>query len=262
MATMNSAKTPRGGQDCRRASRAGGAGERRIDALVIFGYLLTVVGTVVGVACWGVTSPLLAVAGVALAAAVVGLALAAPKRFDISVSRRDRLGRPSPGRFHIFLMFPALAVFFAGDWTPHFLSATPLLLAGLATAAIAGPVAYLQSRRGLVASPIQFVVIIAAMAAMLGSGAAGLLDVRLDTSPPKLFHATVRAMHVEHWARSTHYFVSLSPWGPRKVSEDVDVRGEGRLYDQLHPGDQVCIRWREGAFDIPWFTVNACPGPS
>ena len=63
------------------------------------------------------------------------------------------------------------------------------------------------------------------------------------------------AKHLGH-SRLATYQVTLEPWGPFARPSEAHV--PQALYEQLQPGDTVCLRLRDGAFRMAWFGVAAC----
>ena len=104
--------------------------------------------------------------------------------------------------------------------------------------------------------PVSFVILCAIAGAGLGYGAAALIDVRFDTSPPQTIRTTVSSMYVSR-GRGASYYLRLPAWGPRTGPNSVSVSSD--LYDRLNPGDPVCIDLRRGALSASWFVVHACP---
>ena len=80
-------------------------------------------------------------------------------------------------------------------------------------------------------------------------------DVLLDRSSPSAYRAKVLSASVSH-GKSTTYSLQLGPWGPRQSPEDVEVPSS--VYDDVAPGDSVCILLYRGTLRIPWFTISPC----
>jgi hypothetical protein len=213
------------------------------------GYGLLVVSLVVGIAATFAHSALLAAADIALAVACVAVTLWTPELFEVA-------GRGSRG-FNPLFLAPAGLVFFAG-LTNNFVSVTPLLITAALGAVLLAAAGVFRGRRPGVAGPRQFVVALGLMGAALGYGAPALVDVRFDGAPAQAFRATVNSMNVQP-GRYSRYYLRLSPWGPVGASSVTVSRW---LYDELTPGDQVCIDLNKGTLAIPWFSVDACSGPS
>ena len=75
----------------------------------------------------------------------------------------------------------------------------------------------------------------------------------LDNSPPSLYKAGVIEKRISS-GKHTSYYLKLSPWGPRKEEEEVDV---GRtVYSRYNAGDDVNVILKQGKFKIPWFYVR------
>ncbi|MGJ5178215.1 hypothetical protein ACQR16_08960 [Bradyrhizobium oligotrophicum] len=86
-------------------------------------------------------------------------------------------------------------------------------------------------------------------------GALGQFNAALDRSAPALLRSRVLGKHLGHSRLAPHQ-VALEAWGPFAAPTDAHV--PQALYEQLQPGDSVCLRLRDGAFRMAWFTVAAC----
>ncbi len=86
-------------------------------------------------------------------------------------------------------------------------------------------------------------------------GTLGQFNAALDRSAPALLRSRVLGKHVGH-SRLATYRVTLEAWGPFATATDAHVAQA--LYERLQPGDTVCLRLRDGAFRMAWFTAAAC----
>lgn len=86
-------------------------------------------------------------------------------------------------------------------------------------------------------------------------GAAGVANMRFDTSVGELFAVRVLDKRV-HSGKSTTYHLNLAPWGPRTEQAEEAVQRD--LYDQLRIGDQVCVSLKAGAFKVRLYEVGRC----
>ncbi|CCD84130.1 conserved membrane protein of unknown function [Bradyrhizobium sp. ORS 285] len=86
-------------------------------------------------------------------------------------------------------------------------------------------------------------------------GTLGQFNTALDHSAPALLRSRVLSKHLGHSRLATHQ-VTLEAWGPFAMATDAHVTQA--LYERLQPGDAVCLRLRDGAFRMAWFTVAAC----
>ncbi|MGC2780760.1 MAG: hypothetical protein WA418_34500 [Bradyrhizobium sp.] len=86
-------------------------------------------------------------------------------------------------------------------------------------------------------------------------GTLGQFNTALDRSAPSLLRSRVLSKHLGH-SRLATYQLTLDAWGPFATPTDAHVPQE--LYERLQPGDTVCLRLRDGAFRMAWFTVAAC----
>lgn len=95
-----------------------------------------------------------------------------------------------------------------------------------------------------------FFMLIAAFA--LGFGSARQLNCEFDQSKPAVYTAAVLDHRVIH-GKSSSYYLTLSPWGPRQHAEEVGIGST--LYQQAAIGDSVRVVLREGLLRIPWYFV-------
>ncbi|BAU47474.1 hypothetical protein SVA_0895 [Sulfurifustis variabilis] len=79
----------------------------------------------------------------------------------------------------------------------------------------------------------------------------------LDRSAPQVYEAKVVDKHKSS-GKTTQYYLRLTPWGPRATEEDVSVTRD--LYESSSAGRTMCVVYRAGALEIPWFTVYPCRG--
>ncbi|MGJ4945778.1 hypothetical protein ACQR1W_34815 [Bradyrhizobium sp. HKCCYLS1011] len=95
----------------------------------------------------------------------------------------------------------------------------------------------------------------AVITAAYAFGVLGQFDQRLDGSPQSMLRSRIVEKHLGH-SRIATYHLALAPWGPFDTVTDATVLQD--LYERLETGDPVCVRLRDGAFGIAWFTVAAC----
>jgi hypothetical protein len=75
----------------------------------------------------------------------------------------------------------------------------------------------------------------------------------LDQSPPTIYKASVIKKRISS-GKHTSYYLRLSPWGPVKGEEEVDV---GKAVYEKHPvGTGVEVIAKNGRLGIPWFLVR------
>jgi hypothetical protein len=89
-----------------------------------------------------------------------------------------------------------------------------------------------------------------------GYGAVALGNSELDSAAGQDYRVQVLAMHYSSGSKSTTYYLTLAPWGPRTRPEDVSVART--LYRQTRPGAEVCVHQGPGAIGIGWYVVRAC----
>jgi hypothetical protein len=73
-----------------------------------------------------------------------------------------------------------------------------------------------------------------------------------DKSEPKIFNTTVVDKEISS-GKSTTYYLTLEPWGPRTEAEKVSVTKDE--YQTTDKGDKVDVYLRPGLFKTPWFFV-------
>ncbi|HKD54923.1 MAG TPA: hypothetical protein VKB72_11985 [Steroidobacteraceae bacterium] len=89
-----------------------------------------------------------------------------------------------------------------------------------------------------------------------GYGAVALGNSQLDGAAGQNYRVQVLAMHYSRGSRSTTYYLTLAPWGPRTSPEDVSVTRA--VYADTRSGGQVCIHQGPGALGIGWYVVKNC----
>jgi hypothetical protein len=83
-----------------------------------------------------------------------------------------------------------------------------------------------------------------------GFGTTALLNCTLDTRTPEIFEAEVISMEISS-GKTTTYYVTVTPWGPRTEAEKISVAQEE--YEQIAVGDVVNVYLMPGFFKIRWF---------
>ncbi|OON68106.1 hypothetical protein [Hymenobacter sp. CRA2] len=90
-------------------------------------------------------------------------------------------------------------------------------------------------------------------AALYGYGATTMYNAAFDEAEPAVHLAKVLKKHKSS-GRTTTYNLTVTPWGPIKKVEDVQV--SRAYYEQTQPGDSVSILLMSGRLDLPWYTVG------
>jgi hypothetical protein len=98
-----------------------------------------------------------------------------------------------------------------------------------------------------------------ALSCTYGYGAVVLGNAELDHAPGNQYRVAVLARHVSRGSKSTTYYLTLAPWGPRTQPKDVSV--SWALYSRTPSGATVCVHQGPGALDISWYVVRACGDP-
>jgi hypothetical protein len=99
--------------------------------------------------------------------------------------------------------------------------------------------------------------LMSALGLLVGCAEFEELDARADHTPPQLFKVPVTAQWVSHGRRNTSYYIDLPPWGPQHEPDSVRVSTD--VYDNVAPGDLVCLKLYPGALGARWYTVDVCP---
>jgi hypothetical protein len=73
-----------------------------------------------------------------------------------------------------------------------------------------------------------------------------------DKSEPEIFNSEVTDKEIST-GKSTIYYLTLSPWGPRAETEKVSVTKDE--YEATDKGDTVSIYLRHGLLNTPWFYI-------
>lgn len=73
-----------------------------------------------------------------------------------------------------------------------------------------------------------------------------------DKSEPEIFNSEVTDKEISS-RKSTIYYLTLKPWGPRTETEKVSVTKDE--YEATDKGDTVSIYLRHGFFNTPWFYI-------
>ena len=97
----------------------------------------------------------------------------------------------------------------------------------------------------------------AALLFMIAYAYGGIVEANalLDRSPPQVFKVPVISKRVTSGEHPTARLL-LDRWGARTFTTDVAV--PRAFYDQVKPGDPVCVQLRPGALAIPWYAVGNC----
>jgi hypothetical protein len=99
-------------------------------------------------------------------------------------------------------------------------------------------------------------VIAAVVAVAYGVSVVALADIHFDRSPGQNYQSPIIDSHVDR-GKITTYLVKLAPWGPRQSAAEVSVP-EATFNRLRMAGSSACISLYDGAFGIPWFSVDAC----
>lgn len=226
---------------------------RGAGSVVWLGYGVAVAGTALAVvAAIGPSGPwseLLAMAAIALALVVLGLAASAPAAFEVTSSR-------SRTRVVNFLLLLPSAGLMVGGFTSPLVYPQVVVLTGAAGCAIAVLAGLWAPRAQPAASPTFFYLFLALYGAGCGVGAPALVNRRFDRSPGQIYQAPVEARRVTGGRGGPSYSLKLGPWGPRTGPSYVPVTRA--VYDATQPGDTTCVSLHPGALRMPWYLATRC----
>lgn len=91
--------------------------------------------------------------------------------------------------------------------------------------------------------------------AFYGFGPTICLNCIMDKSKPEKFYAEIINKKIEDiYDGPSVYYLTLSPWGPRKTVHKVHVPMEIYYSSEINNKIEVCSK--KGAFKIPWFYVK------
>jgi len=87
-------------------------------------------------------------------------------------------------------------------------------------------------------------------------GVAAQLDVQLDVGKPAVYRTNVMALRVNRGSKHTDYEVTVTPWGPERIDESIDVTPA--FFGSLKVGEEVCVYQSGGALAIRWYELGRC----
>jgi hypothetical protein len=96
-------------------------------------------------------------------------------------------------------------------------------------------------------------VLLVLLSLMFGFGSVLQVNGMFDDSTLRVYNARVLGHRVSH-GKSNSYYLTLSAWGSRQYTKEVEV--DQSLYDIKNIGDSVKVNFKEGKLHIPWFTVS------
>ncbi len=97
-----------------------------------------------------------------------------------------------------------------------------------------------------------FVIVVISL--MYSKGAVLQINKTFDNSKVTTYHAIVLGEREFYGQKGGHssYF-TLGWWGPQKKEQEVEV--DDKMFLLVPIGDTVKVRYKEGLFHIPWYTV-------
>lgn len=76
----------------------------------------------------------------------------------------------------------------------------------------------------------------------------------LDSSQQTSYEVYVLEKRISKGSKHKSYYLRISPWGPQKESQEIDV-GK-RVYQMHEVGGSVTVVLKSGMFNIPWYHVK------
>jgi hypothetical protein len=132
---------------------------------------------------------------------------------------------------------------------------SPLLVYACAPTAALSCALYLASPRDhqSVSKSLQLFILVA----FYGFGLARQADTLLDRSAARQYSTQVTYKTTHRTGRGgTSYYLWLDVWVPGGIAEQASVKRG--FYDSVAVGSTVCITARDGALDVPWYTIHSC----
>jgi hypothetical protein len=87
-------------------------------------------------------------------------------------------------------------------------------------------------------------------------GLAIVTDTLADHAKASIYVVPVTGKHTSD-GKSTTYTLELAPWGPMEGSNEISV--DSGFYNDLQPGDQVCLGLHPGWLRAAWYQLAECP---
>lgn len=156
------------------------------------------------------------------------------------------------GSIFIGIIFPCLALTnslsaynllsYNALWLPSFII-SGVFFAFLYTLGINKSIEYVKGQ--------VFMMLIISM--LYGFGSTLIINAEFDNSKTQLFDAIILD-HKTEYHKHTRYYLILSPWALENKEQKIQI-GKS-LYEDIHNGDHVKIKLKEGFFKIPWFIIE------
>ncbi len=221
---------------------------RKQEQARIWAFILNGLGWATG--AWVAFYPRPFALAAAVAVAVPVVAVLSMRFFPGVMKFEPKKGTRTPAIFHAFLV-PLCGLLLAAllgvsvlEWR-HFWAPFAVLSATL----FALTLVYAEDVRAKLSVSIPVLL----FCLLYGAGATLTLNRAFDGSVPTTYQAQVMSKRVSR-GKSTTYYLEISPWGPKKEPDDVDVPKS--VYNAHATGDTVRVTVKAGGFGIPWFYVR------
>jgi hypothetical protein len=225
---------------------------RRLAQLRQLTKMLGIIGTGVSIWGWIFPQPYELVIAVLFLCPIVGIALAVRSKGLIQINQRRGDKRPSVASVVIMpavvLAFRAFADFHLVDWKPA------LIVALIGGVLLALCIARADESARKWTALLLFMVVAAVPYAY---GAVVEADVLFDKNQSQRFESQILGKH-RTTGKNPSWNLEISAWGP--ITEERDVSVARDLYEQMTPGDTICIRLHKGELDLGWFRLERCDG--
>lgn len=183
---------------------------------------------------------------------ILGIVLMASRRGTIKFVSSSEV---SPYPFTMLgIVIPCMMMVAKSTIEYTLLEIRPLVVPGLAVATIIFFLLYAFGRNPTLRSLSSQIIIMAVAALLYGPSSTKLVNCSFDRRPPVVYSATVLWHNVTH-GKSTTYYLKLSPWGPRRDEEDVQV--DPSFFHNVKNGDSVNVNLKPGLLHMPWFYLAA-----
>lgn len=164
-------------------------------------------------------------------------------------------GRRHDVRADLFLAFivPSAVLTLRSVWDFEFLEWSPILKLAIVGSMVL-TILVVGADRGMRERRWAFLAFLF-LSFFYGFGAMAQANALLDRSEGQVFQTQVLAKRISS-GKSTTYYFTIDPWGPRSEPNEVSV--SRALYQATSVGQNVCVWLRKGSLRVPWFVIGSC----
>lgn len=164
-------------------------------------------------------------------------------------------GRRHDVRADLFLAFvvPSAVLTLRSLWDFEFLEWSPILKLAIVGSVVL-TILVVGADRGMRERRWAFLAFLF-LSFFYGFGAMAQANALLDRSEGQVFQTQVLAKRISS-GKSTTYYFTIDPWGPRTEPNEVSV--SRALYQATPVGRNVCVWLRKGSLRVPWFVIGTC----